>query len=148
MADMNKYFSFSLDINGLSGDNYTINGEHSVDGNTTVSSSIYTVGTTTTIYLKHGQSINISDIPEGTTYTITEEGASDYETYIDGSSTDNKASGIKTVSSANTNDNTAFVNNKDEISLTGIILNNTPYIFAVSIAVLGIFIIKKSANKE
>ena len=147
MADINEYFAFTLTINGISGTTYNVTGAHSTDGSATVSSSTVSAGANT-IYLKHGQTITIEDLPEGTTYTITETGATDYETYIDGSTTDNKVSGTKTVTSANTNDNTAFVNNKVEANLTGIFMNVAPFIVLVALAVVGITLIKKASYKE
>lgn len=145
MADINEYFAFTLTINGLAGTTYTVTGAHSTDGNETVDSSTVNAGANT-IYLKHGQTITIGNLPEGTTYTITETGAADYDTKVDGNN--GKASGTKKVTSANTNDNTAFVNNKEETNLTGIFINIAPFVGLIILAIIGIVLIKKSSDND
>lgn len=148
LADKDEYFEFCLLIDGLTGATYTVTGAHSTDGTNTVNSSTYTVDSTDTIYLKHGQTVTISNVPEGTEYDIEEQGAVNYETYIDGSSTDSKSAPTKKVTSANTNDNTSFVNNYEQVTLTGVFINVAPYIIVVAIAVLGIIFIRKTSRND
>ena len=149
MADINEYFEFTLNItNGIEGATYSVSGAHSVDGTSPATEPTTLVPGVNTIYLKHGQTITIGNLPEGTKYTITEKNATDYETFIDGSTTNSKVSSEKTVTSANTDDNTAFVNNKIETTLTGIFLNVAPFIALIALAIAGIVIIKKTSNKE
>jgi len=163
IADSDAYFKFALNIPGTAGDVYVINGAHSTDGSTTVTTSNYTVGTTQYIYLKHGQTVTIgqttvgtdtvNQIPIGTKYTITEQDATDYETYIDGSSTNSKATGNKTTvatdaATFNTADVTSFVNNKETPVLTGIFVNIAPFATLIVLAVAGLYIMKKTSKKE
>ena len=159
LADKDEYFEFTLSLPGTSGDTYTITGDHSTDGSTTVNSSTYTVGTTTTIYLKHGQSVTIglngslNEMPINGSYTVTEAGASDYKTYIDGSTTDSKTTTKTTVatndSNFSTSNATSYINNYQSDVLTGIFINILPFIVLIGLAIVGIYINKRlSAQTE
>ena len=183
-ADDEQYFEFTLSIPGNTGDVYTITGNHSTDGTNTVASSNYTVGTTTKIYLKHGQTVtigkngNVKQIPVGTAYNITEVGATDYKTYIDGSTTDNKVMTQKTtvaepvqptyadpenltaeeqtaktayetaLATFNTQNKTSYVNNWEKDVLTGLFVNYWPFIILIGLGVIGIITIKKTTKEE
>ncbi len=158
LADIDEYFAFTVSLPGTAGDTYTISGAHSTDGSTTVNSSTYTVGTTTTIYLKHGQSVTIglngtlNEMPINESYTITETGATDYKTYIDGSTTDAKTTTKTTVatndSNFSTNNATSYINNYQSDVLTGIFINILPFIILIGLAVIGIYINKKLTTQE
>ena len=158
MARKDKYFAFTVNIPGTTGDIYKISGSHSTDGSTSVNQSNYTVGTTTTIYLKHGDLITIGldgtndQIPVGTTINITETGATDYKTYINGSPQNNKATGNKDIvetdnANFNITNKFAYVNNKEEATLTGLFLNIAPFIILFLTGTIGIYYIRKT-NKE
>ncbi|MBR4262659.1 MAG: hypothetical protein IKQ35_04785 [Bacilli bacterium] len=158
LADKDEYFAFTVSLPGTAGDTYTVTGDHSTDGTTTVNSSTYTVGTTTTLYLKHGQSVTIglngtiNEIPINGSYTITETGATDYKTYIDGSTTDAKTTTKTTVatnaSNFSTNNTTAYINNYQSDVLTGIFINILPFVLLIGLAVIGIYINKRLSAQE
>lgn len=159
LAEKDQYFAFTVTLPGNNGDTYTILGDHSVNGTTTVNSSSYTVGTTTTIYLKHGQSVTIGltsggayEIPVGETYTVTENGALEYSTYIDGGSNNSKTLTKTTVDPTdpdfNANNVCSFVNNYQSDVLTGIFVNVLPFIILISLAIVGIYINKRLSQAE
>ena len=160
LAEKDQYFAFRVVLPGNNGDTYTILGDHSVNGTTTVDRSVYTVSNEpTTIYLKHGQSITIGlsdggayEIPVGETYTITELGAQEYSTYIDGGSSNAKTLTKTTVDPAdqdfNTNNTCSFVNNYQSDVLTGIFINILPFIILISLAIVGIYINKRLSQAE
>lgn len=173
-ADTDEYFAFTISIPGTTGDTYTVSGSHSTDGTNTVASSKYTVGTTTTLYLKGGQTItigkngNVNEIPVGVNYNITETGATEYQTYIDGSSTDNKVMSQKTTvgvptfvdvnkktseeiaaeTAFNTSNKTAYVNNREANVLAGLFVNYWPFIILIGLGVLGLIAIKKTSKNN
>jgi len=155
LANTDEYFQFALDIAGNTGDTYTILGNHSTDGSATVASSTYTVGTTTSIYLKHGQTVtvglssgNIAEMPIGTQYTVAENNASSYETSIDSTVSSTKSVTKTTVLDATATANkTAFVNNKTAPVLTGIFVNVAPFVALVAIATIGIIAVRKTSTK-
>ena len=183
-ADDEQYFEFTLSIPGNTGDVYTITGNHSTDGTNTVATSNYTVGTTTKIYLKHGQTVtigkngNVKQIPVGTAYNITEVGATDYKTYIDGSTTDNKVMPQKTtvaepvqptyvdpenltaeeqqaktayetaLEAFNTQNKTSYVNNWEKDVLTGLFVDYWPFVILIGLGVFGIIVLKRNSEEE
>ena len=155
MADIDEYFAFTVNIPGATGDVYKIVGDHSTDGTTTVDTSNYVVGTTTTIYLKHGQTVRIGDdgtnyqIPIGSEVTVTETGATDYTTTVNGTS--GKGTGQKTLVATTAQDfsteNTYnFINEKTEATLTGMFINILPFVILFLVGIIGIYYIKKSST--
>ena len=63
-----------------------------------------------TVQLKHGESITISGLPAGTTYTVTESGNNDYRVY---------ASGNSGTIAANKTSTAAFTNARSSVPQTG-----------------------------
>lgn len=153
MSKTDKYFAFTVTIPGTTGDVYKITGAHSTDGSATVNESNYTVGTTTTIYLKHGQTVtigkdgDINQIPVGASYTIAEN-ADDYTPSVDGTSGANASKTTVAADDSNysTNNVTNYVNNKEEASLTGLVVTYWPFVVLIALAGLGIYGLKKTAK--
>lgn len=157
MRETDKYFKFLVNIDGTSGDNYTILGQDSTvtynESQITTSSS-YTVGNTNYVYLKGGQTVIIglssdettSEIPEGTTYSIVEQDAEDYATTISGIQGETKTTGNLTIGEINT---VEFLNSKDAAALTGRVFENKIYfcIFIIGL-IFTIVLIKNKKNKK
>ena len=154
MADPDNYFKVKVIIDGTAGDTYTISGQ-SYTGADKVTT--YTVGNNSStnyayIYLKHNETITIGDntsdarITPNMTYSI-EEDQNDYETYINGSSSNNKSSGTLTTSSA-TNTNIVTIKNvKGQPVATGIeesYASSIIIIFLVITGIVVIFVLKKT----
>lgn len=159
MADPNEYFKFKIEIEGgLDGDTYVISGQDATvdyEGASINTSSTYTVGQDNYVYLKAGQTVTIgktdddlNQIKVGSTYTITEEGATSYETYINGSTADSKVSEELVAEEDATQNENTFVNKKEEANLTGLFISVTPYIVILAVAALGIVLLVKSKKKN
>lgn len=95
---------------------------------------------TKTVYLKHGQSIQIKGLAAGATYTITE----DFEDYKP-----NFENGITADSDGMDADATeAYTNTRDGVIPTGIVLSLIPGIAVAALGGLGIFAFAKKSKKE
>lgn len=157
-ADLGEYFKFRIDFtNATEGDVFTISGQDSTvmyHGDTIVTQSSFVVGQENYVYLKDGQKIELgidaddySELPIGLSYSITELDVSDYDTYIDGATENNKTSTTKTTESrsggqmmlmnANTisQNFTSFENVKNTSVATGV---NSVILPFVIIALLGV----------
>lgn len=127
MADDNEYFKVLVNVTcptGYNGYEYPIYYRDDSTGSTNVDRTItynggsinrmpidvedndgglashvgkYTCGGTNYIYLKHGETAVINIPFTATTYSFTEQGASNYTTYINGNNTNSKQSGNITV---------------------------------------------------
>ena len=101
-----------------------------------------------TIKLKNGESVSFDSVPVGTTYTITEKQDRDFTgaldiTYGDGTSdttvTGAKGANItatdKLVKETTTGTNEAkFTNTFEDITITGVVTNNLPFIMMILVA--------------
>ena len=149
MANVDEYFKVKVIINGTNGDTYTISGQSytGADKQTT-----YTVGSDNYIYLKHGETItigkngNTSEIPKNITYSFEEMDATDYDTYINNSTTESKSSPELTTSQTNNN---TIKNTYEEPTITGVFLKIAPYILIVAVAaILVIYLVIKNKKEK
>jgi len=156
MRDADKYFKFLVNIDGTSGDEYTILGQDSkvTYNNSQVStSSSYIVGNTNYVYLKAGQTVIIGlssdettfEIPEGITYSIVEQDAEDYVTTISGTQGETKSTGNLTIGEINT---VEFLNSKDAAALTGRVFENTIYLIIFIVAIFFVYILLSNFIKK
>ncbi len=101
------------------------------------------VATINDLTIKHGQTIKLSNLPKGTTYTISEKQPDDYQTPE--ITNDGKGSIENTE-----NDEVTITNTKDQLIPTGVIIENLPYIvlLVLAIAGLGFFLFKKRQNNH
>ena len=123
MADPDEYFKVLVNIDCPSGDAYkmtyydtlndsfnvsrTINynnnsinrlpNAETVDGETSYYAT-YTCGQNNYVYLKHGEEVNVLGLLNGTEYSFIEQDATNYDTYINRSSTNSKDSGDLSIS--------------------------------------------------
>ena len=161
MANVNEYFKFKVVITGQTGDTYTISGQDSsitYGGSQITPSTTYTVGEEQDqyIYLKHGQSVTIGDssndnsIMPGTSYSIIEQEATSYETYINESSTNSKETGTLEINSNNSLNQVDYVNIKNGIVPTGKMVKDYGIYILGAIVLIGliIFIIIKRRPKQ
>ena len=149
-GDTNEYFSFTVNVGGASGTTYSVYGTSAGSG----SATSCTAGSNCTIKLKSGESARIgyngtsSQVAVGTTYTITETGATDYTTTVavgTGAATTAKTTGQQTVMSVASANESKFVNTKDANVLTGIFNNIWPYVLLGAVSVVAIVYTKKTA---
>ncbi len=150
-ADRDECFDIAVNFAGSATGTYTL------DTASTCANNPATVAASgsTTIHLKHGESATIgkkndvSEILIGQQYSATESGATDYKTYIDGSTTDSKTSATKTTvaqDNANfgTNNKISFVNNKEVTPRTGVMLTILPFVLIAMIGTFGAFFVARS----
>lgn len=103
----------------------------------------FTSGTEQTVNLTDGQELVFNDLPVGTTYTITEVGTEGYTPSVSVNGTDQNGSEGQSLTVSETKvvsggNNVVFTNKYQEITPTGIIINNLPFIMLVVIGGAGI----------
>lgn len=141
MGDRTKDFSFTLNITAddkLS-ENTTITAVKTAQNGTTSNVTV-TVGSDSTFTLKHGETLAVPGIPEGTAYTVTETKDDDYTTTVDSTGGEGEfdTSNNKVSNTMSENGNTeAFTNTASKTVDTGIILDIAPYIIIFIIAIVG-----------
>lgn len=134
LGDRDKYFTFKVTLTGEQdknyADSYAVTGGSYEENPTTVK-----VGEPAVFHLKHGDTISISNLPYGVTYTVEETAAEGYTTEKTGDS--------GSISSAEAT--AAFTNTKEGDIDTGIKLDSLPYIlvFAGALALAVIMVIRK-----
>ena len=138
-AEVDKKFEFSINI--LDNDtNYSKDIKYNITNvNGDIVSEGKIVNGQANIYIGHNEKATLYEIPEDLTYTITELEAKDYTTYIN-----NEISNSKSITGIlNNNTQIEFVNEKEYISPTGIMLNVLPFAIGIIIVVLLIVLIAK-----
>ena len=149
-----KYFKFTVTLTGEDGktyaDSYAITGGSSAENPKSIVFD-ETTGTAT-IYLKHGETVTIQDLPDGMKYQVVEDDYSgeQYTTTVNGESgrdsgtiTSDFASELTVTGEKAT---VSFVNDKtDENIDTGVYLDNLPYIivFAGVLAAVAVLVIRR-----
>ena len=149
-----KYFKFTVTLTGEDGKTYA--GSYAIMGGSYAENpeSIAFNGTTgtATIYLKHGDTVTIQDLPDGMKYQVVEDDYSgeQYTTTVNGEPggdsgtiTSDFASELTVTGEKAT---VSFVNDKtDENIDTGVYLDNLPYIivFAGVLAAVAVLVIRR-----
>ena len=154
LSDANEYFKFKIDIS--EGDNYLIKGQDEVvnyNGEIINTSNTYNASSDNYVYLKHGQSLTIGlddnnnmHIPSNTEITIEELESENYKTFINNSNTPRKSIFLNALNTPQSN-TISYVNNYESNVLTGLFVNNAPYIILVILSIVGFVLIRKKAVK-
>ena len=148
MGDRDKYFKVTVTLTGESGktyaESYNITGGSTSPDSTEKNPSTITVGKPVDIYLKHGDTVTISNLPYGVSYTVVEDDytSEGYEaSYVLSDDT-------KVINAANST--VAITNNKGVNVDTGITLDNVPYILLLACVFVGmvLFFAKKRLARE
>ena len=149
-----KYFKFTVTLTGKDGKTYA--GSYAITGGSYAENpeSIVFNGTTgtATIYLKHGDTVTVQDLPDGMNYQVVEDDYSgeQYTTTVNGES--GRDSGIITSDFASEltvtgeKETVSFENNKTDDNIdTGVYLDNLPYIivFAGVLAAVAVLVIRR-----
>ena len=152
-AENEEYFKFLLRINGQTGDEYEIIGQDAninYKGENIATSNTYTVDNSEQfVYLKHGQTITIgktsndlSQIKSGITFQLIEQDAENYTTYINGSNTVSKDTGVLTTVSDSSRNNANFVNDDSRTIKTGVMLTIAPFAILMVVSICCLLLIK------
>lgn len=142
-GDLGDTFTFYITLGKEDGkdDNYATATVHVSDTSNSANNATWTVGGgQQTVTLKHGQTITVSNLPVGVTYTVTEKKTND-----DGTAwvydTTGEAVAINDVLpsiTANNNENKVEIVNKHEGNPDmGVVLDNAPYIAMLAIVAIG-----------
>ena len=152
MGDKTRAFNFTLSI--TAGNSLTegtqLKAVITAQNNTTSETTV-TVGKACNFSLKHGESLVIPYLPEGTSYTVSEEAVDGYTTTVNGVSKEAAGGNITVDGEMTATGNTeAFVNNLGEVIRpdTGLNLDFLPYIviFVLAIGGIALFLAKKRKN--
>ncbi len=135
MADTNKEFTFTITFQAPSGTEIKTNQIQS-DAETGSWN-----GLTYTIRLRHNAEVNLSNIPAGTTYTVTE----DYENYTsdDGDFSDT----TKTIAGGD-NDTVTFTNTLTSEVDMGVFMDSMPYVLLLAVVGVGAIVFFTKKKRE
>lgn len=141
MGDRTKEFSFTLNLtaNDKLTSGTTVTAVKTAQNGTTSNVTV-TVGSDCTFTLKHGETLAVPGLPEGTSYTVTETKDDDYTTTVasTGGTGSFDADNNKVSNTMGSTGNTeAFTNTASKTVDTGIILDIAPYIIIFIIAIVG-----------
>lgn len=145
LGDQSKYFAITVSLTDTASDDYGTDYTNNV---ITVGETSYAenpdsivVGTPTTFYLKHNETLVLGNIPYGTEYTITEANLDDYDEAITGGDAKN---GTGTVDAA-AEELVLVTNTKGGTPDTGIALDSIPFVvmMVVCAAAAVLFVIKR-----
>ncbi len=144
-ADVNKKFEFSININDGNTNYSGIIKYDLVNSNNDVISQGEILNGQGTIYIGHNERVILYEIPVNLTYTIQELNSSDYDTQING-----EYSNTKSISDTITQNTTIeFINEKEYISPTGIVLNILPFATgAIIVVIIAVIIIRNKKRKN
>ena len=153
MGDQNAYFAVKVTLTGVTGKDYLDSYNVSATSNTSNPTSIE-IGKETTFYLKHGETITISNLPYGVTYTVVEE---DYTTDAKGKydaptySLNGAEATTTSISSAEidtTSESVVITNNKGTTVDMGVTLDSLPYILLLAVACVGMAVVLTKKRRE
>lgn len=142
-GDLNDIFTFYITLGKEAGkdDNYATATVKVSDTSNPANNASWTIGGgQQTITLKHGQTITVSNLPVGVTYTVTEKKTNDegtawvYDTTGEAVAINDVLPSITT----NNNENKVEIVNKHEGTPDmGVVLDNAPYIAMLAIVAIG-----------
>ena len=143
-GDLNDIFTFYITLGKEAGkdDNYaTATVKVSDTSNPANNASWIIGGGQQTITLKHGQTITVSNLPVGVTYTVTEKKTNDDSTAWVYTTTGEAVANAENVLPSITADNNAnkveIVNKHEGTPDMGVVLDNAPYIAMLAIVAIG-----------
>jgi len=160
-ADANECFDLDITYDDSVSTTYTLTTESTCADNP----STVAANGTTTIHLKHNDIATIGimetsesnaivyEIPLGVEFSLVEQGATDYTTYIDGKESETKTSATKITVAIDDDDfdvqNTISVVNEKEITpRTGVVLSVLPFVLITMIGVAGAIYVAKTKKSN
>ena len=141
LADVDKYFTVKVTVNGNEGDTYKVTGGSNDSNPTTV-----TAGTEATFLLKHGEEIvigqdgDLNQVLIGATYTVTQVEEENYTTTIDDETV---LTTTKTTVVSPASNETEINDDYRSNPLTGLVLNVLPFVIIIAISVVGIVLFSR-----
>ena len=158
-GDRTKQFNFSLTLTNAPTSSTTSYTGTITKADSTTSTVTVTPGTSQTFTLAHGEKLIFSDLPAGTTYILSQTGATGYKpsySVIENGGTPSAASaanfgdGLATGSRlVGENVNSAdFTNTYNTITDTGILVNNLPFIVLIGVSLLALGAVVVSRKRK
>ena len=156
-ANKDQCFSMTVALTGVTaGETYNVVGS-TCSGNTDITVASGNTTANATINIKHGETVtigksgNLSQLPVGAGYTITETAATtasgnSYTTTVNGTST--STTGSKTVSAVASSNTYEFVNDSTVPTPTGIIIRTLPFVILIALSIVGVIAITKKRKEE
>lgn len=139
LGDKNKEFDITVTLIAAAGKAYG-SSAYAVTGQDDNATSI-AVGTETTFHLHHGETIVISDLPDGMTYTVSEVTPADFDY-------ESTISATPAIEAAETKQVTVENTKEGDID-TGIFLDNVPYIAILGgVAAAAIVVVNRRRHGE
>jgi hypothetical protein len=155
MGDQGKYFAVKVELTGENGLTY-LNSYSVTGGSYAQNPETISIGTETTFYLKHDETITISNLPYDVTYTVVEDdytsetaGAYDAAKYsLNGATATTTSVSAEKLDAAS--ESVVITNNKSAGVDTGISLDSMPYVVMLVVVCAGLFVVlaKKRAARE
>ena len=141
-GDLNGTFTFDITLGGADGkdNNYASATVTVSDAANVANGKTWTIGGgAQSVTLKHGQTIIISNLPVGVTYTVTEQGAHEegwiYKTT--GEAVANAENVLPSITADNSSNKVEIVNEHEGQPDMGVVLDNAPYIAMLAIVAIG-----------
>lgn len=143
-GDLGDTFTFYITLGKEGGkdDNYATATVKVSDTNNSANNATWTIGGgQQTVTLKHGQTITVSNLPVGVTYTVTEKKTNDdgtawvYDTT--GEAVANAANVLPSITADNDANKVEIVNKHEGTPDMGVVLDNAPYIAMLAIVAIG-----------
>lgn len=140
LGNRDQYFKVTVTLTGAEGKNnyltsYVVTGGSKIEnGNDPCQESTITMDSSKDFFIKHGETIEIKNLPYGVTYTIEEDDYTTEETggYTTTYSFDDANKAIDTAS-----DTVTITNTKGVTIDTGIFLDSLPYILILAVVAAG-----------
>lgn len=137
MGDQSAYFAVKVTLTGEADktylDSYRVTG-----GSSDRNPSTIAIGTETTFYLKHDETITISNLPYNVTYTVVEDDYTSQEKGAYKAAHYEFSDTAKKIDSAS--DTVQITNEKSTTVDTGINMDSMPYILLLAVAFVGLFV--------
>lgn len=143
-GDLNDIFTFYITLGKEAGkdDNYATATVKVSDTNNSANNATWTIGGgQQTVTLKHGQTITVSNLPVGVTYTVTEKKTNDDSTAwvykTTGEAVANAENVLPSITADNSSNKVEIVNEHEGTPDMGVVLDNAPYIAMLAIVAIG-----------
>lgn len=143
-GDLGDTFTFYITLGKEGGkdDNYATATVKVSDTNNSANNATWTIGGgQQTVTLKHGQTITVSNLPVGVTYTVTEKKTNDDSTAwvykTTGEAVANAENVLPSITADNSSNKVEIVNEHEGTPDMGVVLDNAPYIAMLAIVAIG-----------
>ena len=153
-GDKTKLFRFSgtitLPANTI-GTSYTLTGGRNSEGVETDITLNSGVNENVVFYLRNGDTISSGKLPVGTTYSITEDSVNGYTTTVvgdDDNVTEERVADGRITDEPTDLDQITVTNTNNSTPVTGVIVNNMPYIALLGASGAGLVVLAASKKRS